>query len=133
MENRHLFRGKRTDNNEWVIGNRIDSPDGRVAISETGGDWKLYECDPDTICQCTGFTENYKGKEQDKLLWEKDIVRCIHDGKERTYVVQWDESELDFKGTNGKENYGNYFQYLSCCDEIEVIGNAIDNPELLTE
>ena len=40
MENRFLCRGKRTDTGEWVIGNRIDSPDGHVAISETSGEWK---------------------------------------------------------------------------------------------
>ena len=31
MEYRYLFRGKRTDNGQWVIGNLVNSPDGRVA------------------------------------------------------------------------------------------------------
>lgn len=71
MENRFLCRGKRTDTGEWVIGNRIDSPDGHVAISETSGEWKLYECIPSTICRCTGLKDK-----NSKLIWENDILMC---------------------------------------------------------
>lgn len=49
------------------------------------------------------------------------------------YQIVWDNSELDFKATNGEENYGTNYEYLLCCDEIEVIGNIFDNPELLQE
>ena len=48
-----------------------------------------------------------------------------------TYVIVWDKDELDFKGTNGKENYGRNYEYLGCCEEIIVIGNIFDNPDLL--
>ena len=51
----------------------------------------------------------------------------MYNGNEFEYIVMWDENENDFKATNGKENYGSNFQYLSCCDEIEVIGNIYDN------
>ena len=44
--------------------------------------------------------------------------------------MKWDDSELGFKATNGKKNYENYFQYLGCCDEIEVIGNIFEDKEL---
>lgn len=71
MENRYLFRAKRTDTGEWVIGNRVDSPDGRVAISETSGEWGLCECIPSTICQCTGLVDK-----NGKLIWENDILMC---------------------------------------------------------
>ena len=71
MENRFLCRGKRTDTGEWVIGNRVDSPDGRVAISETSGEWGLCECIPSTICQCTGLKDK-----NGKLIWENDILMC---------------------------------------------------------
>ena len=55
----------------------------------------------------------------------------VYDGTMYVYVVVWDKSELDFKGTNGKENYKDNFEYLKCLDEITVIGDIFDNPELL--
>ena len=80
----------------------------------------------DTICQCTGLKDK-----NGKLIWENDIVRCVYDCNEKTYIVIWDDSEVDFKATNGKENYGGNFQYLTCCEEIEILGNIFDNPKLL--
>lgn len=82
--------------------------------------------DPDTICRCTGMNDKKKN-----LIWENDIVKIIYNGKEYIYIVVWDSSELGFKATNGKENYENHFQYLTCCEEIKVIGNVFDNPDLL--
>ncbi|WP_212934922.1 YopX family protein [Bacillus hominis] len=64
-------------------------------------------------------------------IYEGDVVDTVYDGKLFTGVVIYDESELDFKATNGEENYGSNFQYLPCCDEVEVIGNIYENKELL--
>ena len=77
---------------------------------------------PKTICQYVGLEDRYGQK-----IFEGDIVRVVYNGNEFEYIVMWDENENDFKATNGKENYGSNFQYLSCCDEIEVIGNIYDN------
>lgn len=139
MGNRHLYRGKRTDNGEWVEGFYfcMTHPDGRHThhfIIPLGADLSLgtpvekiqVEVDPDTICQCTGLKDK-----NGKLIWENDIVMTVYDGNEHIYQVVWDESELDFKATNGKENYKSNFEYLPCCDEIEILGNCFDNPELL--
>ncbi|PFA75838.1 YopX family protein [Bacillus cereus] len=76
--------------------------------------------------QYTGLLDK-NGKE----IYEGDVVDTIYDGKLFTGVVVYDKSELDFKATNGKENYGSNFQYLPCCEEVEVIGNLYENPELL--
>ncbi|HHI3608506.1 TPA: YopX family protein [Bacillus anthracis] len=76
--------------------------------------------------QYTGL-EDKNGKE----IYEGDVVDTVYDGELFTGIVIYDESELDFKATNGQENYGSNFQYLPCCDEVEVIGNIYENPDLL--
>ena len=85
-----------------------------------------HPIDPNTLCQYTGLTDK-----NGKKIWENDICEMVYDGTIHIYVVVWDKTELDFKGTNGKENYGCNFEYLGCCEEIVVIGNIFDNPELL--
>ncbi len=50
-----------------------------------------------------------------------------------TYIVVWDQEECDFKATNGEENYGRNFMYLGGNDEVTVIGNIYENPELLKD
>lgn len=128
MENRYLFRGKRTDNNEWEYGLPSYDEDGEIEEIEVWSedDINFYSVDPSTICQCIGI-EDKNGK----LIFENDIVRIVYDGIEHIYIIKWDVDELDFKATNGKENYGSNFQYLGCCEEVEIIGNFFDNPELL--
>lgn len=143
MQDRYLFRGKRIDNGEWVIGNCIDDGvTGQVFIHTIGNSvnesdkigeegclqFVAFEVAPATICQCTGLKDK-----NGRVIWENDIVMTVYDGNEHIYQVVWDESELDFKATNGKENYKSNFEYLPCCDEIEILGNCFDNPELLEE
>lgn len=115
--------------------------------------------DPSTICQCTGlhdstrweeltceeqrqfllewnFKKNRRNAKEDwtgRRVFEKDIVSLVFDGKSYVYQVVWDESELDYKATNGEENYKNNFQYLLCCEDIKVLGNGFDNPELVEQ
>ena len=60
-------------------------------------------------------------------IYEGDIVRLVYDNIEYIYQIIFDEEELDFKATNGKKNYGGNFQYLGCCEEIEIIGNIYEN------
>jgi len=81
----------------------------------------------DTVGQYTGLTDKNGVK-----IFEGDIVKLVYNGAVSIFVVVWDPDELGFKATNGKLNYGrDGFQYLPCCEEIEIIGNIHDNPELL--
>lgn len=137
MNREILFRGKQTDNGEWVYGWYCPYPFGRFPVKDAivpseeamDGCHTFVKIMPDTIGQFTGLFDK-----NGKRVFEGDVVRCIYafnkyDLNEFVYVVVWDQEEFGFKATNGKENYGNHFAYLGNCDEIEVIGNIHDNPD----
>ena len=134
-----LFKAKRIDNGEWIEGYYAEH-NGKPFIGidvSIGIDMfdvfrtpiiRWFEIDPQTLCQFTGLCDK-----NGKKIWENDVAWLVYDGKEHIYQIVWDDSELDFKATNGEENYGLNFEYLLCCEEIEVIGNIFDNKELLQE
>lgn len=72
MENRYLYRGKRIDNGEWVVGHFYEFM-GKSYIFEPPFTSKAltYEVEPSTICQCTGLKDK-----NGKLIWENDILMC---------------------------------------------------------
>lgn len=126
-----LFKAKRIDNGKWVDGYVVRKHGLYFIYSIVNSEscrQNNYEIIPETLCQFTGKTDK-----NGKRIWESDVVWLVYDGKEHIYQIVWDNSELDFKATNGEENYGSNFEYLLCCDEIKVIGNIFDNPELLQE
>ena len=87
MEDRYIYKAKRVDNGEWVIGNLITNVFFRLGQSipyilcpdkaeydcfedftEGNG---IFEVQPDTICRCTGSKDK-----NGKLIWENDILMC---------------------------------------------------------
>lgn len=126
MNDRYLFKAKRISDGEWIVGYLYRLSENNPPFIMLRKYGESYEVDEHTICQCTGLKDK-----NGKLILENDIVRTIYDGIEHIYQVIWDKSELDFKATNGKEFYKSNFEYLPCCDEVEVIGNIFDNKELL--
>lgn len=157
MHDRYLFRGKRIDNGEWVIGNCIDDGvTGQVFIHTVGNSvnesdkvgeegclqFVAFEVAPATICQCTGLKDK-----NGNLIWENDIVSCKHekyigtdvlDSKMHKYTRNY---AIEFENTFC--NYGLRFRNKSihfrckqatlCMHDCEVLGNVFDNPELLEE
>ena len=127
-----LFKAKRKDDGKWIEGyyqkryDLLGNEEHLIFHADSYKVWEYAEIVPETLCQFTGETDK-----NGKRIWESDVVWFVYDGKEHIYQIVWDNSELDFKATNGEENYGSNFEYLLCCDEIEVIGNIFDNKELL--
>lgn len=143
MEDRYLFKSKRKDNGEWVIGSLISMPYGGYMIDIVADSRRFrVMIDPSTICQCTGLRDK-----NGKLIYENDIVShkykkyteeatdytlfgCIE--KRKNYVIKWDNTMVycGFRYHNSR----NIFQFkngtVSNGDD-EVIGNIFDNPELL--
>lgn len=140
MENRYLFRAKRIDNGEWIVGNRIDDGvTGQVFIHAAGNTvnesdkvgedgclrFVAFEVDPSTICQCTGLKDM-----NGKLIWENDVVNCLTE--DCCGYIGWNESEagIYFNALleDGRFEEEHIYDYQDC---IEVIGNTFDSPELL--
>ncbi len=81
----------------------------------------MIEVIQETVGQYTGLDDK-----NGKKIFEGNVVHICYGKRENIYQIIFDKQELDFKATNGKENYEDSFQYLGCCDEIEVIGTIFD-------
>ena len=129
MENRYYFRAKRIDNDEWVYGLPSYNKDGEIAEIEEwdGGDITFYTVDPSTICQCTGLRDK-----NGRLIFENDILSGHIDVEfpedETRKRVVWYENGW-CTNEPGCDDYEELDDFDS--ENFEVIGNMIDNPELL--
>lgn len=126
-----LFRGKRTDNDEWVKGFYCMF-NGKKHLIYTGyaevdcGDYypDAFEVDPSTVGQYTGLSDKCG-----KKIFEGDIVKRFWFSKMCIYQIDYDNGLASFIGRAGMKF--TTFDYDS--DEFEIIGNVYDNPELLKE
>ena len=132
MEDRYLFKAKRTDNGEWVIGYYGVIGKRNVIIEKYAENYycpdtyesrhgnQIHEVNSKTICQCTGLKDK-----NGKLIWENDIVK-INNSKVNVLITFRD---FEIICTIPSEKY--YKHRLEYDTEYEVIGNIFDNPELL--
>ena len=131
MNDRYLYRAKRTDNGEWVEGFLVKGKWylGREVYAIIPLDLCFFphceisewiEIDQSTICQCTGLKDK-----NGKLIWENDILNSGN------LVVTWREELASYCLTKRGWMYQHFFgEAVDACD-CEVIGNIFDNPELL--
>lgn len=120
------FRGKRTDNGEWVYGNLVRGCDEQYAYIVEFGNKELcrnyVDIDPETVGQYTGLKDKNGAK-----IFEGDIVERFWFGEMCIYQIDYDNGLASFIGRAGMKY--TTFDYDSA--EFEVVGNIHDNPELL--
>ena len=128
MENRFLSRGKRIDNGEWIQGYLYGIWERRYILWGMINDIpNMAEVDPETVCQCTAMPDK-----NGKLIFENDILSGHIDvgfpEDETRKRVVWHEN-----GWCTNELHCDDYEELDDFDSenFEVIGNMIDNPELL--
>lgn len=125
MENRYLFRAKQKNNGEWIEG-LIWKSFGKLGIMSNDGVYSDFII-PSTICQCTGLKDK-----NGKLIWENDILSGHIDDEfpedETRKRVVWHENGW-CTNEPGCDDYEALDDFDS--ENFEVIGNMIDNPELL--
>lgn len=115
-----LFRGKRTDNGEWIEGFYAISGDRTYIILDSGIAFAyvtMKEVLPETVGEFTGLTDK-----NGKKIFEGDIVKDI-DG--RFYRICLFEYEWF---ADLSTSIGISMKNLKPC---EIIGNIFENPELL--
>lgn len=139
MEDRYLYKAKRLDNGEWVVGYYAVIGERNVIIEKCVENYycpdtcesrhgnKIHEVNSKTICQCTGLKDK-----NGKLIWENDIVGLYNENKEKRYAVGSVEYGT-FNCSCCEGVYGWYFDSADIRDSgrYEVIGNIFDNKELL--
>ena len=134
MNREILFRGKRLDNGEWIIGHLLTYEDGRARIIPSHTDIFCYEkddsiiqtvaypVDPATVGQYVGMPDKNRTK-----IFDGDLLKYTRGEDDAPYRVFWD-------------NFGWYIQCESRMpdrlsgsqpENWEIIGNIYDNPELL--
>jgi len=141
-----VFRAKRLDNGEWVEGyyGKKEIPTIRHFIMKaellSQQDIQIfvdYEVDPDTVSQYTGLKDK-----NGKMIFEGDIIKTHHFkfNKNNEYahyekigVIELSNSyEFGYRlrWKKGHMMLHNSMQ-IECKMDGEIIGNIIDNPELL--
>ncbi len=73
MEDRYLFKAKRVDDGEWIVGGLVrygfTGKEKYYIVPDYASDLYAMEIDQNTICQCTGLKDK-----NSNLIWENDVV-----------------------------------------------------------
>ena len=131
-----LFRGKDSITKSWVYGALVQQQDDLLKekafiISYSNyqyGDFSeavVHEVDPETAGQYTGFVDK-KGKK----IFEGDIL-SIYNSKAFLFAVEWNNQYVLKCTTNGVSD--NIFNVIESPEDVEVVGNIYDNPELIKD
>lgn len=130
-----LFKAKRKDNGEWIEGLPSYGSDGKITelecLKKIPGEEipeiEYIEIDPETLCQYTGM-----GDDAEKQ-WEGDIFRADNGDCLMDYLIEWDDWTMQWCAREIASSDGDMPLCEFRPEEIEVIGNIFDNPEIAQE
>ena len=125
MKREILFRGLSNQGKGWLYGDLIRNKRGAIAIVpphplKVTHKYSCYEVIPDTIGQYTGLTDKNGVR-----IFEGDIISIGEPNIK--YITMWRDAGLHAKQI-GASSYVGLTYWAS---DIEVLGNVIDNPELI--
>ena len=118
-----LFRGKREDNNEWIVGNLVVWSDKSTSIDNYGDiNGPFYAVDPATVGQYTGLMDVNGEK-----IFEGDVVvNCFHRAlSNRPHVVRYRDGVFIYVSDRINSEFGPR--------PVRIVGNIYDNPSLINE
>ena len=145
-----LFKAKRVDNGEWVIGDLVHSvyKINDTCVGKYGSEVGMHQVDEFTICQFTGMTDKNGNK-----IWENDILRGHGNTDDLAKVILGQFYIIDVETLEKVESVIGWHtevietdvistiepfclpmpltQFYIDRSEFEVIGNIFDNPELM--
>ena len=126
-----IFRGKRTDNGEWIEGSLLgidwcDKP-STYSIAPNTPVSVFYSVIPEKVGQYTGLTDK-----NGKRIFEGDIVHCVSKLDSADMVIIFECGQFRMILAEKYHEYQTNVGYYDInCFAKEVIGNIHDNPELL--
>lgn len=118
-----VFRGKRTDNGEWVYGDLTHSvyKIGDTCVGKYGSEIGMHQVDPATVGQYTGLTDK-----NGILIFEGDVVAYRDYGN---LAVAWDDGAFQLMR---EDTFYDMLDHYTIGVAV-VVGNIHDNPELMEE
>ena len=119
-----LFRGKRADNEKWVIG--YLSSKHTITIQTPCGHMDEIVICADTVGQFTGLTDK-----NGKRIFEGDIAKVLQGKDKDIAYVGFENGAFMLYPRTGNIYERTLWEYWYNDWDVEVIGNITDNPELL--
>ena len=117
-----LFRGKAKDSGKWAQGYAYKIwKQAFILWGVVNEVPDMIEVDPETVCQYTGLTDKNGNK-----IFEGDIVK--HKSAQLLGVVKYSEKYMQFIVDDIDDGEQDYSEFIN---EVKIIGNIFDNPELL--